>query len=302
MTLFYCFFRKDIFPQYYSKIRLVIKIKFQFLGTSAAEGWPALFCKCVYCEKARLYGGRNIRTRSQTIINDDLLIDFPADTLHHFITRNLDMSKVKNILITHSHGDHYHPDDLAMALPPFAHGSESDAINVINLYGNEAVNALKPQFIKNDDVVKYNLVKTFNPFDTGDYLIEPVKADHDRAENCLFYIINDKKTGKRILHGNDTGYFPEETWDYLIKNNRKPFDFVSLDTTCILLPGRSNHMDIKTVCEVRDRMLSESLSLNETIFCMNHFSHNGKLIYDELVPEAFRAGFIVSYDGMIVMI
>ena len=28
-------------------------MKFTFLGTAAAEGWPALFCNCINCKKAR---------------------------------------------------------------------------------------------------------------------------------------------------------------------------------------------------------------------------------------------------------
>ena len=51
-----------------------------FLGTAAAEGVPAVFCNCKFCNEARRLGGKNIRTRSQSIVNDDLLIDIPADT------------------------------------------------------------------------------------------------------------------------------------------------------------------------------------------------------------------------------
>ena len=51
-----------------------------FLGTAAAEGFPAVFCNCDFCKEARRLKGKNIRTRSQTIINDDLLLDLPADT------------------------------------------------------------------------------------------------------------------------------------------------------------------------------------------------------------------------------
>ena len=58
-------------------------MKIKFLGTCAAEGFPAMFCQCPVCEKAREKGGKNIRTRSQAVIDDTLLIDFPADTYMH---------------------------------------------------------------------------------------------------------------------------------------------------------------------------------------------------------------------------
>ena len=49
-------------------------MKIKYLGTAAAEAFPAIFCNCKYCEEARELGGKNIRTRSQSLVNDDLLI------------------------------------------------------------------------------------------------------------------------------------------------------------------------------------------------------------------------------------
>ena len=40
-------------------------MKIAYLGTSAAEGIPALFCHCDVCRYARKYKGKNVRTRSQ---------------------------------------------------------------------------------------------------------------------------------------------------------------------------------------------------------------------------------------------
>ncbi len=64
-------------------------MKIRYLGTAAAEGIPAIFCDCEVCRKSRELGGRNFRTRSQAIIDDTLLIDFPSDTYAHFLNYNL---------------------------------------------------------------------------------------------------------------------------------------------------------------------------------------------------------------------
>src|SRR5699024_2353371 len=82
-----------------------IIMKIHFLGTAAAEGWPGLFCRCKYCDKARELGGKNIRTRSSVIIDDTLKVDFPPDTYHHILRDNIDLATVKHLLITHSHSD-----------------------------------------------------------------------------------------------------------------------------------------------------------------------------------------------------
>src|SRR4030042_946112 len=52
-----------------------------FLGTAAAEGYPAIFCNCANCRQARLLGGRDQRFRSALLVNDDLLIDFAPELL-----------------------------------------------------------------------------------------------------------------------------------------------------------------------------------------------------------------------------
>ena len=84
-------------------------MQFQYLGTAAAEGWPAVFCRCKYCLEAQRLGGKNIRTRSQAIVNDDLLLDLPPDTYMHKLMNNLDLSRVKYLFVTHFHMDHFYP-------------------------------------------------------------------------------------------------------------------------------------------------------------------------------------------------
>ena len=59
-------------------------MKLTYHGTAAAEAFPGMFCTCDTCERARKAGGRNIRGRSQALVNDDLLIDFLLQLLFHF--------------------------------------------------------------------------------------------------------------------------------------------------------------------------------------------------------------------------
>ena len=70
-------------------------MKLTFLGSGAAEGMPAIFCNCEVCRESRRLGGKNFRTRSQSLINDDLLIDFPADTYSHFQRFGIEGDTVK---------------------------------------------------------------------------------------------------------------------------------------------------------------------------------------------------------------
>ncbi|NHV99074.1 MAG: hypothetical protein HA496_05415 [Thaumarchaeota archaeon] len=56
-------------------------MRVMFLGTGAAEEWPAVFCQCANCRRARNAGGRNVRTKSSTLVNNDLKISARAEEL-----------------------------------------------------------------------------------------------------------------------------------------------------------------------------------------------------------------------------
>ena len=74
-------------------------MKLKYLGTAAAEGWPAIFCDCDNCRKAMKRGGRHIRTRSQALVDDKLLLDFPADSLMHMLAYGIPMSELHTCLL-----------------------------------------------------------------------------------------------------------------------------------------------------------------------------------------------------------
>jgi len=81
-------------------------MKVRFLGTAAFEGIPSLFCGCALCAKAKQIGGKELRTRTSVMIDDDLKVDFPPDTLLHMHRDGIDLDQVKDLLFTHSHSDH----------------------------------------------------------------------------------------------------------------------------------------------------------------------------------------------------
>lgn len=276
-------------------------MKLRYLGTSAAEGWPALFCSCDNCRRAAEKGGRNIRTRSQAIVDDRLLIDFPADTYFHVLNYGLNLAKIKDCIITHSHEDHFTHMDFAMRRKPFAHLPEEAPMIV---YGTEPVGTKMQALIELTEMDKQNIlfyksVSPFIPFHANKYVITPLRANHDPKTGPVIYIIDDGE--KCILYGNDTGYFPEDTWDYL-KYFGRNLDFVSLDCTTGINPCRNGHMGLETILEVKEELNKIGRTDCNTVFCLNHFSHNGGKIYEELVPEAEKHGFLVSYDNMEVEI
>ena len=57
-------------------------MRIRLLGTAAAEGWPALFCRCPHCARARAAGGRNVRTRAAANVDGVYQFDFGPDVYH----------------------------------------------------------------------------------------------------------------------------------------------------------------------------------------------------------------------------
>ncbi|MDR3645844.1 MAG: MBL fold metallo-hydrolase [Clostridia bacterium] len=272
-------------------------MKFRYLGTAAAEGFPSMFCTCESCKRARNAGGRNIRTRSQAVIDDRLLIDFPADTYMHVLQLGLDMTKINHCIITHSHNDHLDPGDFIMRQKGFAY---LQAEAPLTIYGTQATVGRSQQVIdathlERQGRVVFRRITPFVPFEVDGYRVTPLMANHDPLSDPVMYIINDGR--KALLYAHDTGYFPRETWNYL-ESCRPHFDFVSLDCTLGTEECVNSHMGIHTAVEVKERLIQMQTADQDTVFCFNHFSHNGKAIYNEMVPIAKKYDALVSFDGM----
>ena len=274
-------------------------MKIKYLGTAAAEAVPAPFCECETCERAREKGGRNIRTRSQAVIDDRILIDFCADTYMHCLREGIKLCNIDACIITHNHSDHLYPAELFCREKCAAHMKNEKPFE---MYGAaDSAETVKKNYSGYDRLVERNqfvfhTVEAFKPFNIGEYRITPLRADHGTALPLIYVI---EKGGKTMLYAHDTGIFPEETWAYLEKSGFK-FDFISYDCTNVLLydyPNRG-HMGLGGNVEVRERLAKMGLTHEKTIHVVNHFSHNGLAGYDELVPVAGEQGFLVSYDGM----
>lgn len=274
-------------------------MKIRLLGTGASEGFPAMFCTCEKCMQARMKGGPNIRTRSGALIDEDLKVDFPPDTMSHVHRYGLRMDRVRHLLITHSHADHFDPHDLYPRRTPVYAVMPPDTPPT-GLYGNEKVlGMVHPEDLTPDAEgrVAWELhqVQHDVPIDMGDYRVTPVRALHDPREECMIYVI--EKGGKTLLYGHDTGWFDEVIWDVL---RRFRFDCVIMDCTYGLMSQTRGHLGFPENIRLRETMLREGMADERTVFVATHYSHNCLADYDEMVQAAQGTGILISYDGMVI--
>ncbi len=273
-------------------------MKITYLGTAAAEGWPAVFCNCESCLKAKELGGKNIRTRSQALINNDLLFDFPNDTYHHALMNKLDLSAVKYCFVTHSHLDHFQPLDVLYRI---GYGYAHDITeNNLKFFGNAAVRRRFEHFmeIEEEDYPPQASMREINLYErvpVGDYEVIALPAYHTAREQCYVYYV--RYGSKAVLYLHDTGMLYEEVYKFL-EDNKLRADLISYDCTYVALPSGGGHMGLDSIPKVKARLEAIGVSDDKTISVVNHFSHNGKLLHDELEAEAKKIGCIAAYDGL----
>ncbi|MFD1673481.1 MBL fold metallo-hydrolase [Alicyclobacillus fodiniaquatilis] len=264
-----------------------------FYGTAAFEGIPSLFCRCTLCGEARKRGGKNIRSRTSVSIDNELKIDFPPDSFYHMIRDGIDLEEMKDLLFTHSHSDHLYTDDLNARLPGYAQAAERP----IHVYAHDVVLRLCQQAMEApQDKFRFHRIQPFHPVQTQTAMITPLLASHDPMETCLLYYI--EKDGRQILHGHDSGWFPEPTWAFL---KDKQLDLAILECTVGRSPHRANHMNIDAVLETK-AWFDENRVLQPTgKVVVTHFSHNAHLLHEDLAA-IFEPDIIVAYDGMTLQI
>lgn len=278
----------------------------KYLGTAAAEGIPSVFCDCINCREARKKKGRFIRTRSQAILDNKLLVDFNADTYMHSLLHDIDLSKIGNVVITHVHEDHYYPAELLNRQIGFCHGMKSETLV---LHGSQDIEEYalgifntcisdNPNRLREQKRVGFDYIKPYETRVIDGFNVTALPATHGTPHPYIYIF---EKDGKTLLYFNDSGYLTEETMLFLKEKNIK-FDMVSYDCTW----GKNDaggsvrsHMGVPNNVEARRRFIENGNYKDSTISVITHFSHNIPGVgYDDMLKVASDNGFLLAYDGM----
>ncbi len=276
-------------------------MRFQILGTAAAERFPALWCECPHCAKARKNGGRDIRRTACYLLDDNTLIDFGPD-IHWQITEfGIDLTKIQRVILTHSHGDHLSPIEFLWRKDWF-----SKVTHDISVIGSPPSLAAIMRFAAEDSGL-LSLEKDLHirPVIVGhgserredDLTITAVNASHASGKQALNFLL--ERNGKTVFVGNDTGWPHEQTFGILA--GRK-IDVAVLDCTGgLLVPDLENgHLGANTVVRLYGK-LSKLGCLTENSRCIStHFSHNGGGSQKEFEEFFAPHGIETAYDGMTI--
>lgn len=270
-------------------------MRIQLLGTAAAEGWPAVYCDCDACTEARRRGGPNIRTRSGALIDDDLKIDHNGDTPVHAQRRERSLAGMKVILVTHQHADHLIPQELHWLQRAYTNTRRQEPVV---LYGNETVVELVRREFPDPAkaMLDIRLMKPLEPFDTpmGDRIL-PLPANHGAPGSLMLKVT---RGGKSLLYGHDSGLFPQATLDALAG---EPLDVALLDCTSGAYPSNNqNHLNAEGVLQTVADLRRRGAVTDQTFVVATHFSHNGRMLHEELVRYFLPHRIAVAWDGMVI--
>ena len=272
-------------------------MKIKLLGTAACEGIPAMYCNCDVCVKARKLGGKNLRARTQTLVNNDLLIDFNNDTYMNGQRFGIDLSAIKYYLITHTHLDHFAPFDLCN-LPDakdrtvdktYLLGNFDVKEYFVRLLGEKRAEKMFNQFIE------FVELSAFNKTTIGDYSIIPLKAYH--KENSYIYII--ENNNKTMLYCLDTGKLPQEDFDFM-KEYGKVFDLILIDCTYgkVEADKYGGHLSLYDGVNQIAKMKDIGVVDERTEVVLTHFSHwHIPENHEEMQKLANEFQYSVGYDG-----
>lgn len=275
------------------------QMKVHYLGTGAAEGIPAIFCECPVCKNAQVKAGKEIRTRMQVLIDDELLIDFGPDTYMHSLRYGIDLSHIKYCLLTHAHEDHIYPHDIKCRKKNRALLETNT--HPLHLFGSkgaaELLSPLENGNVTKDGNVIFHLINHFQRIDLEDYHVIALPAVHKTLDPLIYTIL---KSEKAMLYCHDSDVLDESTLQYLA-NQRLVFDLVSMDCT----EGKKRidyrgHMNFERNKIMRKLLYEYGLVKESTIFILGHISHNGLVSHSEAEEIASSDGFTVAYDGLVV--
>lgn len=297
-------------------------MKLKFLGTSAGELYPGIWCRCRNCEQARrgdapkdrrqsaaLYIERDTPPSSETpFASEAVLIDFPSEIADQAHRHQCPLPLLQYLLVTHSHGDHWFPYLLRWRSRPaeFCYPGEPAPtrtgaprftdLPTLHIWGNTEVEAVLYREL-GKDLTPYKLeFHTVQPGETwtmGEFAVTALPANHDVGrEAALHYIL--QTDAKTVLYGLDGDTFLPPTREAL---RDFTFDVVVMESTYGLGDGK-NHRNFARLIEEADWLREANLLAANGRIVATHFSPHHCPPHQATEDRLRAHDILAAYDGM----
>lgn len=208
------------------------------------------------------------------------------------VKHNLDLSTLKYLFFTHTHADHFAPEQLQYTVPPFAYDRADVPLQV---FANEtAVGRLQETLGDPADcALLINHAEPFVPLSAGELTLTPVPAPHKPHDPSLNYIIESSEAA--ALYACDTGFYEQDTLDFL---SEKRLDCLICECTNGFEEGSPAHLSFTDILELRDTLASSGALADTSRTIITHLSHNIGMLHHDIEKKVAPHGVEVAYDGL----
>ena len=217
-----------------------------------------------------------------------------------------DMGKIKYLLQTHTHYDHFSE---YLLINRISNGIDKN-LNKLEIYShpkcfeyihNKILNYENIDIFIEDGRKKLNInINNMNPGDKvsfGNYQVKAIETEHDLENGSLLYIITEND--KNLFYATDTS---ELTDNALKQLSEYKLDVIIMDHTYGKINNTNSHLNENLFIEQISKMKKLNIIDEQTLIYGTHISHIG-LPYHELLQElANKKGYHIAYDGMIIEI
>ena len=280
-------------------------MKITFLGTAAATACPLVFCRCRVCRLAWRMGGPDLRRRSSALIGEDLLIDLGPDLMSSAFAFGTDVSKIRAVLQTHAHSDHFDAGHLITRLQDYATEDplplEICASPETLRHMSDALALEEPgaDLLSEDWQARLRLsvrpLRHGDAFRLGNRRITAVESNHDPLDGSLIYIV--EENGCAFFYATDTMKLTDRAWS-LFRERGFAFDIVAIDATYGPGTRGGGHLSVDQAADEIARMRAEGVLKQGGRAFVTHISHEGMPPHAELDRYARAHGLEAAWDGL----
>jgi len=266
----------------------VKKVELLFLGTGAAD-WGMK-----YPPLEKKLGRGEVRGMSSMLVNGHILIDCGPTVLDVMKRYNVDPAGITDILLTHTHADHFHQDTLLA----ITDARRDAGLAPLRFWaGPEALKRVPESCrVETCPVV---IGKTFKMHGFG---VTGLESNHfvSPKEKCLIYLV--EGASKNFLYATDSSWLLTSTWRYLMS---KKLDVLIWDAT--VGEGKGDyrifeHNDFAMIRHMNQTLTNRKILKPDAKIILTHMARTLHPAHNQLEKKLLPEGLIPAYDGMSVVL
>ncbi|MBQ4140046.1 MAG: hypothetical protein IJD70_01810 [Clostridia bacterium] len=257
-----------------------------FLGTGAADWSP------------KHKGGSLYRRLSSALVGDDLLID-PGPCIYDFAEDygKPDLYKnVKNVILTHSHSDHFNAQTLIRL-------TKESSFELHFWAQPAAYEKLKAAASDSDVLPVFHPLTPMAGVIIGDYEVLPCYANHGdlpAGEIPLNFIV--KQGDRSFFYGSDSGWLMYETYKKIKKAKPNAMIF---ECTTGYAPGDERvfgHTNIAMIGIMMESIVAQKATADDCKYYATHMARTLHTTHEDTAARLAPFGVTPAYDGLKIQV